>query len=286
MKMKLGVITTPWAISSGLSLPETFARIAAMGFQYVDIAGFLVGDPLALSREQKKKAIAALHQHELTPACVALWPPGNIASPDEAEQEHCFEYIRAGIDLAAGYGARKVLFNAGQRVIGLDHRLTWRSSVSFMRRCADYAFERDIWVLVESEPYTYYLVNDLATTVQIIHEVDRPNFLTIVDLGHMSLSRESPAALADAASVIAHIHITDNDGLLHANEMIGSGMTPTADYMTAINDSPAMSHCDARGDELVAVMELGVPGDTIDSPERLVRKSTAHVKKVAPFLTL
>lgn len=284
--MKLGVITTPWAIASGLSLSETFARIAAMGFKYVDISGILVGDPLALSEAEKQEAIEALHRHELTPACVALWPPGNVASPDEAEQAHCFEYIRAGIDLAAGYGARKVLFNAGRRVIGLDHRQAWLNSISFMCRCADYALERDIWVLVESEPYVYFLVNDLATSLQIIREVDRPNFLTIVDLGHMSLSRESPDALVDVASMIAHVHITDNDGLLHANNIVGSGTTPVAEYLAAINDSPAASYCAARNDELVAVMELGVPGDAIDSPERWARESLAHALEVAPFLTL
>jgi len=30
--MKLGVITTPWALASGLSRPEIFRHIAAMGF--------------------------------------------------------------------------------------------------------------------------------------------------------------------------------------------------------------------------------------------------------------
>jgi sugar phosphate isomerase/epimerase len=284
--MKLGVITTPWAIASDLSLPETFARIAAMGFHYVDILGLLNGDPLVLSEAQKQEAVDALQRHGLTPACFVLWPPGNVASADKAEQERCFEYIRAGIDFCAKLGARKVLFNAGQRVIGLDHRQAWLHSGSFMRRCADYALEQDVWILVESEPYVYYLVNDLATSVQMVREVDRPRFLTIVDLGHMSLSRESASALADAASIIGHIHITDNDGLLHANHIIGSGTTPVAEYLAAINASPAASYCAARNDELVAVMELGVRGDPIDSPERWVRESTAHVQEVAPFLTL
>jgi sugar phosphate isomerase/epimerase len=284
--MKLGVITTPWAIAYGLSLAETFTRIAVMGFHYVDVSGILVGDPLALSGAQKQEAIDSLKRHELTPACLALWPPGNVASPDEGEQKCCFEYIRAGIDFGARLGARKVLFNAGRRVIGLDHQQAWHNAVSFMRRCADYALERDMWVLVESEPYVYFLVNDLATSLQMIREVYRPNFLTMVDLGHMLLSRESPGALVDAAPMIAHIHITENDGALHANNIIGSGATPVADYMAAINASPAAPHCAARGDELVAVMELGVPGDNIDSPERWVRESTAHVQEVAPFLIL
>jgi len=284
--MKLGVITTPWAIAFGLGLPETFARIAAMGFRYVDILGILHGDPLALSEAQKQEAVDALQRHRLTPACFVLWPPGNVASPDTAERERCLEYVRAGIDFGSRFGARKVLFNAGQRVIGLDHRQAWPNSVSFMRRCADYALEQDVWILIESEPYVYYLVNDLDTTIQLIRDVDRPNFLTVVDLGHMSLSRESSAALADAASTIGHIHITDNDGLLHANNIIGSGTTPVAEYLAAINASPAQSYCTARNDQLVAVMELGVRGDTIDSPERWVRESTAYVQEVAPFLTM
>lgn len=283
--MKLGVITTPWAIAHGLSLPETFARIAAMGFQYVDIPEILYHDSLASSEAQRQEVADALQPHGLAVACVVLWPP-NVASPDKAEQERCFEYVRFGIDFAARLGAHRVLFNAGQRVIGLDHQEAWQNSVSFMRRCADYALEKDIRILVESEPYVYYLVNDLATSGQMVREVDRPNFLTVVDLGHMSLSRESAAALADAAPIIDHIHITDNDGLLHANNIIGSGTTPVAKYLAAINASPAASYCAARNDESVAVMELGVPGDTIDSPERWVRESMAHVQEIAPFLSL
>ena len=284
--MRLGVITTPWATAFGFSLPETFGRIAAMGFRYVDILGILHGDPLALSEVEKQEAVDALQRHGLTPVCFVLWPPGNVASPDEVEQERCFEYVRAGIGFGARFGARKVLFNAGQRVVGLDHRQAWQNSVSFMRRCADYALEQDVWILVESEPYVYYLVNDLATSVRMIREVDRPNVLTVVDLGHMSLSRESPVALADAASVIGHVHITDNDGSLHANNVIGSGTTPVAEYLAAINASPAASYCSARNDQLVAVMELGVRGESIDSPERWVRESRAYVQEVAPFLTL
>jgi sugar phosphate isomerase/epimerase len=280
--MKLGVITTPWAIASALSLPETLRRIAAMGFQYVDISEILYHDSLTSSEAQRQAVADALQRHGLTVACVILWPP-NVGSPDEAEQDHCFEYVRFGIDFAGRLGAHRVLFNAGQRVIGLDHQQAWQNSVSFMCRCADYAFEKDIRILVESEPYVYYLVNDLATSAQMVREVDRPNFLTVVDLGHMSLSRESAADLADAAPIIDHIHITDNDGLLHANNIIGSGTTPVAEYLAAINASPAASYYAARNDELVAVMELGVPGDTIDSPERWVRESMAHLQEIAPF---
>lgn len=284
--MKLGVITSTWAFAHGLGLPDTFARIAAMGFRYVDVLGALHGDPVALSEAERQQAINAIQQSGLVPVCFVLWPPGNVASPDEAEQRRCFEYVRVGMEFCGRLGAHKVLLNAGQRVIGLDHRRAWLNSVSFMRRCADYALEQDIGVLVESEPYAYYLVNDLATSVQMVEEVDRPNFLTVVDLGHMSLSRESAAALADAAPIIAHIHITDNDGLLHANNIIGTGTTPVAEYLTAINESSIASHCAARNEEVVAVLELGVPGGAIESPERWVRDSIVHVLKVAPFVTL
>ena len=283
--MKLGIIKTPWAIAYGLGLPETFARIAAMGFKYVDISEILYHDSLVSSEAQRQQVADAFQIHGLTAACVVLWPP-NVASPDKTLQERCFEYVRFGIDFAARLGGHKVLFNAGQRVIGLDHQQVWLNSVSFMRRCADYALEKDIRILVESEPYVYYLVNDLVTSAQIVREVDRPNFLTMVDLGHMSLSRESKSVLAGTASIIDHIHITDNDGLLHANNIIGSGTTPVAEYLAAIQSSPAASYCAERNDELVAVIELGVPGDTIDSAEQWVRESVAHVQEIVPFLTL
>lgn len=277
--MKLGVITTPWSLAEGLSLPETFERIAALGYRYVDISGVRHGDPLALSDAEKQAAADALRRNALVPACIALWPPGNVATPDTAERESCFAYVRAGIDFAAQLGTPNVLFNTGQRSIGLEHGRAWQNAVGFVRQAADYADEHGISVLVESEPYVYYVMNDLATSLQMVEEVDRPNCLTIIDLGHMSLSRESPTALADAADKVGHIHITDNDGLLHANDIVGTGTTPVRAYLAAIHEA-------GLDRDPVAVIELGVPGDRIDSPERWVEASSAHALEVAPFLTL
>lgn len=277
--MKLGVITTPWSLAEGLSLPETFERIAALGYRYVDVSGVRHGDPLALSAAKKQAAADAVRLNDLVPVCIALWPPGNVATQDDAEREACFAYVRAGIDFAAQLGAPNVLFNTGQRTIGLDHAAAWRNAVGFVRRAADYAAARGIRVLVESEPYVYYVMNDLATSLRMVDEVGRRNCLTIIDLGHMSLSRESPASLADAIDKIGHIHITDNDGLLHANDIVGSGTTPVGAYLAAIHEADS-AH------EPVAVMELGVPGDSIDSPERWVEASSTHARRVAPFLAL
>jgi len=283
--MELGVITTPWAVARGLGLPETLGRVAAMGFQHVDIAEFMYHDTLVSSEAERQEAAHAVHDLGLKVSCVVLWPP-NVASPDQGEQDRCFEHVRFGIDFAARLGAHRTLLNAGRRVIGLAHQQAWQNSVSFLRRCADYALDKDVRVLVESEPYVYFLVNDLATSIEMVREVGRPNCLAIVDLGHMWLSRESPAAVADAASIIDHVHITDNDGLLHTNGIIGSGTVLVSEYLAAIHASAAEANCAARNDTLVAVMELGVPGDSIDSPERWVRESMAHVQAAAPFLSL
>ena len=60
--MKLGVITSTWAFAYGLGLPDTFARVAAMGFRYLDVLGTLHGDPLALSEAESQQAINAIQQ--------------------------------------------------------------------------------------------------------------------------------------------------------------------------------------------------------------------------------
>jgi len=58
-------------------------------------------------------------------------------------------------------------------------------------------------------------------------------------------------------SFIDHVHITDNDGLLHTNRIIDSGTVLVPEYLAAIHASPAVAYSAARNDMLVAVMELG-----------------------------
>jgi sugar phosphate isomerase/epimerase len=232
-------------------------------------------------REQIRDRVSALG---FTLGSLIMLPPGNIASVDESEQETCWEYVRAGIELIAHLGGKQVLFNGGKRAFDVPHSRSWVNAVAFIRRASAYAQQKDVFVTVEAEPYVYYLVNDLDTTLRMVNDVDHPHCMTALDLGHMNLSRDAPEILEVIKPWTMRIHLSENDGLLHSNDIHGTGNVDTAAYLRAFEEKRFDDVCMEHGMDLVAVMELGVLGDAIPDPDDYARQSMEHVLGVAPFL--
>lgn len=283
--MKLGVITSLWAYVERLSVVDTLERIAALGLCHVDILGIMHGDPMTLSAFERKAIRKNLSSLNLVLGSLVLLPPGNLASEDLDEKDRCWEAVRAGIDMIAELGGRQVLFNGGKRAFDVPHGRSWTNAVGFMRRASEYAQKNDVYITLEAEPYVYFLVNDLDTTCKMVKEVDHPHFMTALDIGHMNLSRDAPETLAALKPWTLRIHLSENDGVLHANDLLGTGTVDFGSYLRTIEDLGFEETCAQRGMELVAVMELGILGQAIEDADEYARRSRDHVLQVAPFIT-
>jgi sugar phosphate isomerase/epimerase len=113
--------------------------------------------------------------------------------------------------------------------------------------------------------------------------VDRSNFTVLVDLGHLALAREGETDLAGLADVIIHAHFSDHQPYRHTNQVLGTGFTPTADYLAMLRRLEIDRRVRRFGyDGLVVAFELGAPGDQIAEPDEWVRRSLAHLRQVAP----
>jgi sugar phosphate isomerase/epimerase len=60
---------------------------------------------------------------------------------------------------------------------------------------------------------------------KMIKYVGAPNLFANIDTGHLAITREPPSALEKLRDGILHVHISDNDGKVHANWIIGKGVT-------------------------------------------------------------
>lgn len=284
--MKLGVITSLWAYAEELSVVESLNRIAALGLRHVDILGILHGNPLDLSQTEKEDINHCLHSLELIVGSLILLPPGNIATDNAAERRKCLDYVQAGIDFISYLGGTQVLINGGKRVFGSPHSKSWENAVDFIREASSYAQSKHVYITVEAEPYVYFLVNDLETTLKFVTDVNHPQCMTVLDMGHMNLSRDAPGSLIRAKAWTLRVHLSENDGILHANDILGSGTVDLAAYLQALENMKFEETCDKYGIDLVAVMELGVLGDNIPDPDEYARQSMDHVLKVVPHLEL
>lgn len=283
--MNLGVITSLWAYAENLSITDTLDRIASLGLRHVDILGFLHGDPLELPDGEKKKILNRLTSLNLVVGSLILLPPGNIASEDNEERHACWEYVQAGIDFIAYLGGKQVLFNGGKRAFGVPHLKSWENAATFIRNAATYAGEKDVFITIEAEPYIYFLINDLVSLIQMLKDVGHPYCMTTLDIGHMSLSRDAPETLDVIKPWTMRIHLSENNGLLHANDILGTGIVDIAAYLRFFESKEFEGTCKEHGMDLVAVMELGVLGDSIPDPDDYARRSMEHVVGVAPYIT-
>jgi sugar phosphate isomerase/epimerase len=285
--MKIGMLTGIWWIAEKATLIESLRRAAALGFRYVDLHGVFHGGPQHLSPGERLEVKSELEALGLTPRNYVLHPLHNLAAASEAELEQSLNYLKGGIDLALSWGIRQLELNTGQWVYGIPRAPSWEKAVRFLQKLCDYAAPRDFYIAIESEPYVWFLVNDLASTVRMLADVDRQNFTVLVDLGHLALERQSPDQLLQISDVIINAHFSDHRPTQHTNQVIGSGFTPTAEYLDALRQLQIDRRVQRFGyDELLVSFELGVPGDQIAEPDDWVRRSLQYVQQIAPYMSL
>ena len=285
--MKAGMLSGLWYVAEGASLIESLRRSAGLGFHYVDLHGVFHAGPRHLSRRDRIAVRRQLDSLGLVPRNYVLHALHNIPSATEAERRENLDYLKEGVDLAVAWGVRQIMLNAGQWVHGMGRQEAWALSVAFLRQVCDYAGERLVYIAQETEPYVWFLVPDLASASAMAADVDRANFATLVDLGHMALARESASDLSQVEHSVIHAHFSDHEPYRHTNQVIGTGCTPTADYLQCLTSLEQHGWSERFGyEELVVSFELGSPGDTIADPDAWVRRSLEHVLTVAPDVSV
>ena len=285
--MKIGMLTGLWFIAEGAPLVESLQRAAALGFHYIDIHGVFHGGPAHLKPAGRLLVKSEMASLGLIPRNYVLHARHNLASASDAELEQSFAYLQEGIDMALAWGINQIMLNAGQWAYGFSRQAAWEKARRFLQRLCDYAAPRGVFIAQEAEPYVWFLVNDISSTLRMMEDVDRQNFTVLIDLGHMALARESADDLARIGDAIIHAHFSDHQPYLHTNQAIGTGFTQTKDYLDALQRMDIDRRVKRFGyDELVVSFELGVPGDKIGDPDDRVRRSIQHIREIAPFIEL
>jgi len=281
------MLTGLWSIASKATVFEALERVAALGFRTVDLHGVLHAGPAHLTLDERRSVRRELDRLELEARNYVLHARHNIPAATPTEREEDLAYLREGIECAAAWGVRQLMLNAGQWSASVGRAEAWRRAVAFLQRVCEAAEPRGIVILQEPEPYVWFLVDDLAAAQQMQHDVGRPNFGLLADLGHMGLARESAADLEPWAGSILHAHFSDHEANRHTNQVIGSGAAPTGELLAGLRRMQLDARLQARGyDELAIAFELGAPGDTIADPDDWVRRSIVAVQALDPSLGL
>lgn len=285
--MKLGMLTGLWYVAARASVFEAMERAAALGFRTVDLHGVYHAGPAHLTPDERRRVRRELDRLGLEARNYVLHARHNIPGATPAERQEDLSYLQQGLECAAEWGIRQLMLNAGRWTADTGRADAWRRAVDFLRTVCEYAERRGISILQEPEPYVWFLVDDLASAQQMQHDVQRPNFGLLVDLGHMGLARESAADLGPLAGSILHAHFSDHLTDRHTNQVIGSGMVPLGELLSGLRQWAIDDRLRGLGyDELTISFELGAPGDAISDPEAWVRRSIAAVQTLDSDLGL
>jgi sugar phosphate isomerase/epimerase len=232
--LELGMISSTWE-GTHVGLEDGIRKAKEIGFDTYDI----FQDPLDID-DVTRKLIRDTCAEVGMPIRSCVMVAFGIVDFNPSVVRFTLDRIRAYIDQAAYFGARNVLIVIGEYFWDgevFPREAIWKMAVERCQQVADYAAGKGLEIVLELEPFTEALVNNVDNLVRFVKDVDRPNFRANADISHLHLSDASFEDVAKMTGLIGHIHLSDCDGKVHGDLPAGMGVTPIKDYLQAIVDT-------------------------------------------------
>jgi D-psicose/D-tagatose/L-ribulose 3-epimerase len=214
LDVSFGASTWLWTSPfSTASAEELFPKIAAMGFDAVEIA---VEDPSLIDG---RAVASALSKHGLKAiVCGAFGPDRDLTHDDPAVHRACLDYIRDCLDLCVDLNAGFVggpMYSAvgkARMVPPEQRRREWELAVINLRIACDLAAERG--KLIGIEPLNRFesdLVNTSSDAVRMINDIGHPAARIVLDGFHMNIEeRNIFDAITAAGDRLVHLQVSEN----------------------------------------------------------------------------
>jgi D-psicose/D-tagatose/L-ribulose 3-epimerase len=231
--MKLGIINSAW-VQSGRETSFGIHKTREIGFDAIDI----FADPLDIDEGEKrliKDECDAAGLPIVSVACVAV----GLVDFNPSVQRFHMERVRAYLDMARGFAAKNVLLVLGEYIWQkevIPPAEQWSTAVGNVRALGEYAGGLGLEIALELEPFHLSLLNDVASMVRFLDEVDHPSVNANLDISHLVLSHQPAGAIERLRGRVAHVHISDCDGKVHGDLPPGRGVVDFAPYLEAIKE--------------------------------------------------
>ena len=195
-------------------LDDTFGRIAAAGYDGVEIPG----EPSLLDARDIRRLLArhGLKPLGLTASCMVPATRRDLAHPDPAVRADAVRYVEHCVRFAAEIGAplAQMLPSGETRLAPVATRAEeWEWSVEAMRQAAREAERAGVKIAVEPlNRYEAYLVTNADKALAYVAAVDSPWVGMTLDLFHAHLEEpDVRKAIRKAQPHLLHVHIADTN---------------------------------------------------------------------------
>lgn len=214
LQITFGVTTWLWTSPfTTKSISELFSKIAAMGFDAVEIA---VEDPELIDANAVKKG---LKQYGLQAVvCGAFGPTRDLTNEDTAIHENCFSYIRSCFDLCnileTSFLAGPMYSAVGKaRMVSPEQRKReWELAVKNLRIVCEMAEARNLEIALEPlNRFESDLVNTAADVIRLIDDISHPAAKIMLDSFHMNIEEpDIEKAIISAGDKLIHFQVSEN----------------------------------------------------------------------------
>jgi len=234
----LGLIDSAWFGSDyeGKRGREEAKRI---GFESLDL--FVGFDPGKMGKAERQAYITenlstGLPVISLVCTCLGL------SDFNPAIRGYHIERAKNVVDLAADFPtARNLCFVPGEYMFQkklIPAQGEWGLVVDATLQVGEHAAKRQRELAIELLPFEFAFINSLDTMERFLDAVGLPNVKATVDISHFWLMRIPPAEVARRLKGrIAHVHMSDCDGIHHGDMPPGRGNTPFGEYLSAIRET-------------------------------------------------
>lgn len=229
--MKLGLINSAWA-QAGTDTAFGIRKTKDIGFDCIDI----FADPLDTDARERRLIRTECEKAGLpiiSVACVAVGLIDFNPSVQRFHMERCKKYL----DMCHEFGAQNLLLVLGEYIWEkqvIPPAEQWELAVKHTRELGKYASDLGLEIAIELEPFKLSLVNNIASMVRFLDEVNHPAVAANIDVSHMLLSGTPAEELRKLKGKAIHVHISDCDGKVHGDLPPGRGVVNFPPYLEEI----------------------------------------------------
>jgi len=234
---KLGLIDSAWFGSEYEGQPGRL-QAQRIGFDSLDLfVGFDPGRMTTAERDAYVRGAQSVELPIISLVCTCL----GLNDFNPAVRGYHIERAKNVVELAEAFPTVKNLcFVPGEYMFQqklLPPSLEWGLVVEATRQVGRHAAARGLELAIELLPFEFAFVKSLDTMERFLDEIGLENVKATVDVSHVWLMRISPEEIRRLRGRIAHVHLSDCDGVKHGDLPPGRGNTPIGDYLAAIRDA-------------------------------------------------
>ncbi|MGN8646048.1 sugar phosphate isomerase/epimerase family protein [Gracilibacillus sp. HCP3S3_G5_1] len=233
---------------------EHMNLVAAAGFDFLECTVV----SLVPENDADYEVIRKKYQASDLPIEVCnVFLPGHLKVTGNNVNETAMEtYLSKAIPRVREVGADTIVFGSGGARSYPAHFSKIKAEkqlVQFLHIAAKYAEEQDITIVIEPlNRKESNIINNVPEAVELAKKVNHPSIRVLADFYHMEEEQEPLQHIADAGSLLGHIHVADSDRLAP-----GTGRYPYeafVNYLKEVNYRKRISvECDWMNFEEEAV---------------------------------